>query len=234
MSLVSYAGHGIEMDGVNCLEPLDARLERDVDGCLETGVERGRVAAAGDPGRVPEQLARAVDAADGGDAHGERWELRRSERGLARERDADGLCGGNDGGPTVGAEQPVHDGVPDAPGPAAGVERDLPTGASPDAGGDGRDAASARVRVATGKHYLSGAPGAARGAPGRGSSRRGRPGPSPRSAGSWRGRAEGQECRLCPLPWRPRSARCARRRPRPRRGRPPPPTAIRWPSVPQW
>ena len=41
VSLVSYAGHGIEMDGVNCLEPLDARLERDVDGCLETGVDRG-------------------------------------------------------------------------------------------------------------------------------------------------------------------------------------------------
>ena len=33
--------------------------------CLETGVDRGRVAAAGDPGRVPAQPARAVDAAPG-------------------------------------------------------------------------------------------------------------------------------------------------------------------------
>ena len=31
MSLVFYAGHGIEMDGVNYLVPVDARLERDVD-----------------------------------------------------------------------------------------------------------------------------------------------------------------------------------------------------------
>ena len=31
VSLVFYAGHGIEMDGVNYLVPVDARLERDVD-----------------------------------------------------------------------------------------------------------------------------------------------------------------------------------------------------------
>ena len=30
-SLVFYAGHGLEMDGVNYLVPVDARLERDVD-----------------------------------------------------------------------------------------------------------------------------------------------------------------------------------------------------------
>ena len=30
VSLVFYAGHGIEMDGVNYLVPVDARLERDV------------------------------------------------------------------------------------------------------------------------------------------------------------------------------------------------------------
>ena len=36
MSLVSYAGHGIEMDGVNYLVPVDARLERDVDVRFET------------------------------------------------------------------------------------------------------------------------------------------------------------------------------------------------------
>ena len=31
VSLVFYAGHGIEMDGVNYLLPVDARLERDTD-----------------------------------------------------------------------------------------------------------------------------------------------------------------------------------------------------------
>ena len=36
MSLVFYAGHGIEMDGVNYLVPVDARLERDVDVRFET------------------------------------------------------------------------------------------------------------------------------------------------------------------------------------------------------
>ena len=36
VSLVFYAGHGIEMDGVNYLVPVDARLERDVDVRYET------------------------------------------------------------------------------------------------------------------------------------------------------------------------------------------------------
>ena len=36
ISLVFYAGHGIEMDGVNYLVPVDARLERDVDVRYET------------------------------------------------------------------------------------------------------------------------------------------------------------------------------------------------------
>ena len=31
VSLVFYAGHGLEMDGINYLVPVDARLERDVD-----------------------------------------------------------------------------------------------------------------------------------------------------------------------------------------------------------
>ncbi len=36
VSLVFYAGHGLEMDGVNYLVPVDARLERDVDVRYET------------------------------------------------------------------------------------------------------------------------------------------------------------------------------------------------------
>ena len=36
VSLLFYAGHGIEMDGVNYLVPVDARLERDVDVRFET------------------------------------------------------------------------------------------------------------------------------------------------------------------------------------------------------
>ena len=36
VSLVFYAGHGIEMNGVNYLVPVDARLERDVEVRFET------------------------------------------------------------------------------------------------------------------------------------------------------------------------------------------------------
>ena len=36
VSLVFYAGHGLEMDGTNYLVPVDARLERDVDVRYET------------------------------------------------------------------------------------------------------------------------------------------------------------------------------------------------------
>ena len=36
VSLVFYAGHGIEMDGVNYVVPVDARLDRDVDVRFET------------------------------------------------------------------------------------------------------------------------------------------------------------------------------------------------------
>ena len=49
VSLVFYAGHGIEMDGVNYLVPVDARLERDVDVRFETvtAAVAGTTAAGG-------------------------------------------------------------------------------------------------------------------------------------------------------------------------------------------
>ena len=88
VSLVFYAGHGIEMDGVNYLLPVDARLERDVDVRYETvtlddlfGIDDWRVVAAGDPGCLPEQPSGAFDAAHGGDPYGQRRQLRRPERG---------------------------------------------------------------------------------------------------------------------------------------------------------
>ena len=90
MALVFYAGHGLEMDGVNYLVPVDARLERDTDVRFETvalddvlGGNGGGVAADGDPGRVPEQPPGAVDAADGGSSERERRQLRGPERGPA-------------------------------------------------------------------------------------------------------------------------------------------------------
>ena len=123
VSLVFYAGHGIEMDGTNYVVPVDARLarhrraRRDGDAGRPAGVDDGGVVAAGAAGRVPEQPARAVDAADGGDAHGERGQLRGPERGPAGGRDAGGVRGRgeDDGGGRPGAEQPVHGGAADAP-----------------------------------------------------------------------------------------------------------------------
>ena len=68
VSLVFYAGHGLEMDGINYLVPVDARLERDVDVRYETvtlggrdgeeqpvhvGAARAPGRAAGDPDAVP-------------------------------------------------------------------------------------------------------------------------------------------------------------------------------------
>ena len=101
VSLVFYAGHGIEMDGGNYLVPVDARLERDLDVRYETVTLEdmlastfGRVPAAGDSGCVPEQPAGALDAANPGRPERERWQLRGSERGLAGGRDAGGVCGG--------------------------------------------------------------------------------------------------------------------------------------------
>ena len=56
VSLVFYAGHGIEMDGVNCPVPVNARLERDADvrfgdgdGRRPARVDHGRLVAAGAP-----------------------------------------------------------------------------------------------------------------------------------------------------------------------------------------
>ena len=45
VALVFYAGHGLEMDGVNYVVPVDARLERDVDVRYETATLEDLVAS---------------------------------------------------------------------------------------------------------------------------------------------------------------------------------------------
>ncbi len=133
VSLVFYAGHGIEMDGVNYLIPFDPRLERDVGRALRNGdgrrparVDIGRIVAAGDPGRVPERLMQrtaATRTVSGG-------QLRGPERGPAGRRDAGGVCGGGgvDGGGRSRPEQPVHGGAVVASGDAAGDRAAVPPG----------------------------------------------------------------------------------------------------------
>ena len=68
VSLVFYAGHSIEMDGVNYVVPVDARLERDTDVRFETvtlddvlTLDGGSLATAIDLGRLPAHpLARSM------------------------------------------------------------------------------------------------------------------------------------------------------------------------------
>ena len=71
VSLVFYAGHGLEMDGVNYLgagrRAAGARHGRAVRGDRtgrRAGGDGGRVATGGGLGRMPEQPSRAVHAAD--------------------------------------------------------------------------------------------------------------------------------------------------------------------------
>ena len=131
MALVFYAGHGLEMDGVNYLVPVDARLERDTDVRFETvalddvlAATAGAALRMGDPGRVPEQPA--WPARCSGSSKRERRQLRGPERGSPGRRDAGGLCGGggDHGRRRPGPEQPV-DGCPaGASGGASRAERE--------------------------------------------------------------------------------------------------------------
>ena len=80
----------------------DARLERDTDVRFETvtlddllAVTAGASLRPGDPGRVPEQPARTLDAADGGERERERRELRGPERGPCWGTRRWGVCGGS-------------------------------------------------------------------------------------------------------------------------------------------
>ena len=143
VSLVFYAGHGIEMDGVNYLVPVDARLERDVDVRFETvTVDDLLVSTTGaalrlvildacrnNPLARSMQRTAAIRSVSGGSFAG-------LERGPAGGRDAGSVCGGggDDGGRRARAEQPVHGGAALASGDAAGDRAAVPPGAGAGAG----------------------------------------------------------------------------------------------------
>ena len=154
VSLVFYAGHGIEMDGVNYLVPVDARLERDVDVRFETlTLDDLMVSTAGASLRLVildacrnNPLARSMQRTAASRTC-ERRQLRRPERGSAGQRDAGGVCrgGGYDRGGRTGPQQPVYGGVAGASGDAAGDRVVVPPSTGAGAGGDQRRAAPSRV-----------------------------------------------------------------------------------------
>ena len=109
--------------GVNYLSPVDARLERvdvrfDGDDRRPSCLDVTRVVGSHDPQFMTEQPAGSLNAAYGGDPHGERRQPRRPERGPAGRRGAGGVCGGGtyDGGGWARPEQPVHGGAAGASG----------------------------------------------------------------------------------------------------------------------
>ena len=160
VSLVFYAGHGIEMDGVNYLVPVDARLERDVDVRFETvAVDDPLVSTSGaslrlvildacrnNPLARSMQRTAATRTVSGGSFADLNEDLLGDETLVAYAAAA-----GTNGGGRAGPEQPVHGEAAVASADPAGDRAAVPSGTGAGAGGDQRCAATARVPLAGGR-----------------------------------------------------------------------------------
>ena len=160
VSLVFYAGHGIEMDGVNYLVPVDARLERDVDVRFETvTVDDLLVSTSGaslrlvildacrnNPLARSMQRTAATRTVSGGSFADLNEDLLGDET-LVAYAAAAGTTAADGRGP----EQSVHRGAAVAPGDAVGDRAAVPSGTGAGIGGDQRCPASARVPLAGGR-----------------------------------------------------------------------------------
>ena len=133
VSLVFYAGHGIEMDGTNYVVPVDARLERDVDVRYETvTLDDLLVSTAGALARSMQRTA-ATRTVSGG-SFGDLNEDLLGDETLVAYAAAAGTTAADGRGrnsPYTSAllanlETPLE------------LERDVPTGAGAGVGGDGR------------------------------------------------------------------------------------------------
>ena len=152
VSLVFYAGHGIEMDGVNYLVPVDARLERDVDVRFETvTVDDLLVSTSGASLRLlildacrNNPLARSMQrtaafrSVSGGSFADLNEDLLGDETLVAYAAAA-----GTTAADGRGREQPVHGGAAGASGDAVGDRTAIPSGTGAGAGGYERRAAFA-------------------------------------------------------------------------------------------
>ena len=170
VSLVFYAGHGLEVDGVNYLVPVDARLERDTDVRFET-VELDYVLAAttGAALRVVildacrnNPLARSMQRT-GATRSVSRGSFGNLDESLLGDETlvAYAAAAGTTAADGARAEQSVHVGAAVVYGAAAGDRAAVSGGTGAGAGGDGGRAAPARVCGSLlGEHYLRAAVGA--------------------------------------------------------------------------
>ena len=160
VSLVFYAGHGIEMDGVNYLVPVDARLEREVDVRYETvTVDDLLVSTSGATFRLVildacrnNPLARSMQrtaatrTVSGGSFADLNEDLLGDETLVAYAAAA-----GTTAADGRGRNSPYTAALLSPSGDAAGDRAAVPSGTSAGAGGDQRCAASARVPLACGR-----------------------------------------------------------------------------------
>ena len=159
VSLVFYAGHGIEMDGVNYLVPVDARLERDVDVRFEavtvddllvstTGASLRLVildACRNNPLARSMQRTAATRTVSGGSFADLNEDLLGDETLVAYAAAA-----GTTAADGRGRNSRTR-GAAVASGDAVGDRAAVPSGTGAGAGGDQRCAASARVPLAGGR-----------------------------------------------------------------------------------
>ena len=159
VSLVFYAGHGIEMDGVNYLVPVDARLERDVDVRFETvTVDDLLVSTSGaslplvildacrnNPLARSMQRTAATRTVSGGSFADLNEDLLGDETLVAY------AAAGTTAADGRARNSPYTGGSAVASADPAGDRPAVPSGTGAGAGGDQRCAASARVPLAYGR-----------------------------------------------------------------------------------
>ena len=144
VSLVFYAGPGIEMDGTNYVVPVDARLERDIDMRYETVTLDLLVSTAGAAMRLV-----LLDACRSNP------QARSMQRTAATRTVSGGTFGDLNedllGDETLGRMPPQ----PQRRRRMAGAEAAVPAGAGAGAGSDERRAASHEYHSLVSEHYLT-------------------------------------------------------------------------------
>ena len=161
IALVFYAGHGIEMDGVNYLVPVDARLERDTRVRFETvtlddvlvSTESAALRLVILDARRKNPLARSMrrTVRTRSISNGSLGELDETWLEAGETLVAYAAAARTTARRWYGPQQPVHDRSAGAPGAAAGTADVVPPRVCGPVVGDRRASAPARVPVSAGR-----------------------------------------------------------------------------------